>query len=61
MKNKLIVSTLAALALGAPAATFAGNTDFNYKVDRFADIEVLRYQVTDFEQLTTKQKSWFTT
>lgn len=56
MKNKLIVSTLAALALGTPTAAFAGNSDFNYKVDRFADIEVLRYQVTDFDQLTTKQK-----
>ena len=30
--------------------------DFNYNVDRFADIEVLRYQVPDFENLTLNQK-----
>ena len=29
---------------------------FKYKVDRFADIEVLRYLVPDFEKLTLKQK-----
>lgn len=30
--------------------------DFNYVVDRFADIEVLRYKVPDFEKLTLNQK-----
>ncbi|MEZ3590580.1 MAG: dipeptidyl peptidase 3 [Muribaculaceae bacterium] len=30
--------------------------DFNYVVDRFADIEVLRYQVPGFEQLSLDQK-----
>lgn len=30
--------------------------DFNYIVDRFADIEVLRYKVPDFEKLTLNQK-----
>ena len=34
----------------------AESLDFNYKVDRFADIEVLRYKVPDFEQLTIQQK-----
>lgn len=29
---------------------------FNYVVDRFADIEILRYRVPDFENLTLKQK-----
>ena len=29
---------------------------FNYKVEKFADIEILRYQVSDFEQLTLQQK-----
>ena len=33
-----------------------GNDDFNYNVDRFADIEVLRYKVPDFENLTLNQK-----
>lgn len=30
--------------------------DFNYVVDRFADIEVLRYQVPDFDSLSLRQK-----
>ena len=35
----------------------AQNTnDFNYSVDRFADIEVLRYQVPEFDQLSLNQK-----
>ena len=31
-------------------------SDFNYAVDRFADIEILRFRVPDFEQLSLKQK-----
>ncbi|MDR2127027.1 MAG: dipeptidyl peptidase 3 [Prevotellaceae bacterium] len=30
--------------------------DFNYKVDAFADMEILRYRVPEIEKLTTKQK-----
>lgn len=30
--------------------------DFNYHVDRFADIEVLRYNVPDFDSLSLRQK-----
>jgi dipeptidyl-peptidase-3 len=30
--------------------------DFKYSVDRFADIEILRYRVPDFETLSLKQK-----
>lgn len=30
--------------------------NFNYKVDSFADLEVLRYQVPEFETLTLEQK-----
>lgn len=56
MKKQLILSAIAAVALGAPAASMAESLDFNYKVDRFADIEVLRYKVPDFEQLTIQQK-----
>lgn len=32
------------------------STQFNYHVDRFADIEVLRYKVPDFETLSLQQK-----
>ena len=30
--------------------------DFKYTVDKFADIEILRYRVPDFEKLSLKQK-----
>lgn len=56
MKNKLIVSAILLSTAIAPIAAVAVNQDFNYKVDRFADIEVLRYQVPDFETLSINQK-----
>lgn len=31
-------------------------SDFNYVVDRFADLQVLRYKVPDFENLPLRQK-----
>ena len=30
--------------------------DFNYVVDQFADLQILRYQVPGFESLSLKQK-----
>ena len=30
--------------------------DFEVRVDRFADLEILRYQVPQFEQLSLRQK-----
>ena len=33
-----------------------GPETFNYKVDRFADIEILRFKVNHFEDLTLRQK-----
>ena len=56
MKNKLFASLLAAAALGSVLPAEAASTNFNYNVDRFADVEVLRYKVTDFENLTSNQK-----
>ena len=53
---------MTALALGLMAAScnkeqkFA-DSDFDYTADRFADIEVLRYQVPDFDSLTVNQKA----
>ena len=34
----------------------AGQGDFNYVVDQFADLQILRYQVPGFESLSLKQK-----
>jgi len=53
MKKLLIAATAAALATTAMAQT---TTNFNYSVDRFADIEVLRYQVPGFDDLSLQQK-----
>ncbi len=47
---------LAALWVALPSAHAAPAVAFNYEADRFADIQVLRYQVPGFEQLTLKQK-----
>lgn len=50
---------LAAAVCGAimPSAMAKDNSDFNYVVDRFSDIEVLRYKVPDFENLSVNQKA----
>lgn len=53
--NKIVISA-AALALATTNFMATAQQNFNYNVDRFADIEVLRYQVPGFEQLTLKQK-----
>ncbi len=52
--KKTIIAAMATAALSMTA--MAQNTDFNYSVDRFADIEVLRYQVPGFEDLSLQQK-----
>ena len=52
MKKTIFAVIVTALATTA----MAQNTDFNYSVDRFADIEVLRYQVPGFEDLSLQQK-----
>lgn len=52
--NKLLPTLLLGTMVGLSAT--AANKDFNYHVDRFADIEVLRYEVPDFDKLTLRQK-----
>lgn len=49
---------MAAALVGAAAAfpAMAQQKPFDYHVDKFADIEVLRYKVPDFENLTLNQK-----
>ncbi len=57
IKSTLAGSALA-IAISANAMTSTNNIDkpFEYVVDRFADIEVLRYKVPGFEQLSLNQK-----
>lgn len=48
--------TIIAGALALLASSTAMAEDFDYNVDRFADIQVLRYKVPGFEQLSLDQK-----
>lgn len=55
MKKFIPVFVLgSAIALNAQAAE---DKNFNYHVDNFADIEVLRYEVPDFSKLSLQQKT----
>lgn len=57
MRLKHIATTaLIAVAFSTQTAMANNNNKFNYVVDRFADIEVLRYKVPGFENLSTRQK-----
>jgi dipeptidyl-peptidase III len=44
------------MACGAEKTATPKIEDFKYSVDKFADIEILRYRVPDFEKLSLKQK-----
>ena len=53
--KSIIPGALIALSLTS-CNDMAQETEFNYVVDRFADIEVLRYKVPEFENLSLQQK-----
>ncbi|MDE6217543.1 MAG: dipeptidyl peptidase 3, partial [Muribaculaceae bacterium] len=53
---KKIIPALIAAPMITMAAYAAEDPDFNYHVDRFADIEVLRYEVPEFQRLSLQQK-----
>ena len=50
------MAAMAITACGGKATQQQADGDFDYTVDRFADIEVLRYKVPDFEKLTPQQR-----
>ncbi|MDD4969616.1 MAG: dihydrofolate reductase [Paludibacter sp.] len=52
----LIIMTGILMSCGAEKVTTPRMEDFRYSVDKFADIEILRYRVPDFEKLSLKQK-----
>ena len=57
--SKLIIPTMAALAITSSCGSgrqASEADDFDYTADRFADIEVLRYKVPGFEELTPQQR-----
>ena len=59
MKKGFLVMMMTAAAFCCGQTTGTAKTvgnDFNYVVEQFADLQILRYQVKDFETLTVKQK-----
>ena len=50
-------AAVAATACSPKQAANVADDDFDYTVDRFADIEVLRYKVPDFDSLSVNQKA----
>ena len=52
--NKFIPSAMIALSITSCNTPEKQNEDFNYNVDRFADIEVLRYKVPEFDSLSNR-------
>ncbi|MCH5235070.1 MAG: dihydrofolate reductase [Muribaculaceae bacterium] len=53
MKSILATMLASSIALTASAVV---DKNFDYHVDRFADIEVLRYEVPEFDRLTPQQR-----
>ena len=52
MKKAVLLFAIAALAVGCKKS----NQQINYNVEKFYDLEILRYDVPDFDQLTLQQK-----
>lgn len=54
----LLMTTLLTAGCGSQGNKSAGTDDFQWQIDRFDDINVLRYQVPDFDSLTLRQKQF---
>lgn len=52
------MTTLLTTGCGGPTGTEARTDDFQWQIDRFDDINVLRYRVPDFDSLTLRQKQF---
>ena len=57
--NKQLTSLIFASMLSLQAGAVV-DKNFDYHVDNFADIEVLRYEVPEFDRLSLNQKKWYT-
>lgn len=55
--NRIIPGAVIALSVSSCNMTEKAAEDFDYTVDRFADIEVLRYKVPEFDSLSVNQKA----
>ncbi|MDY6004771.1 MAG: dihydrofolate reductase [Parabacteroides sp.] len=56
--KRIMLSLMTAVAMTACTGTAdkGSSKEFNYMVDKFADLEILRYQVPGFESLSLRQK-----
>ena len=57
MRNLFVSITLGTTALLCASCQKNQPKEFNYNVDKFYDLEILRYQVPGFEELTLQQKT----
>ena len=57
MRNLFVSITVGACALLCASCQKNQPKEFNYNVDKFYDLEILRYQVPGFEELTLQQKT----
>lgn len=53
---QMAVATMLLTACGTSKKEAVPTEDFNYTVEQFADLQILRYKVKDFDKLTLKQK-----
>src|SRR5665647_2967521 len=56
MKKLIFMSLLTALVGFSSCNSTKKTENFNYVVDTFADLQILRYQVPGYEDLSLKQK-----
>ena len=52
------MATIAAMGIAVSCGSGAGDSGFNYSIDEFADIEVLKYQVPGWNDLSFQQKEY---
>lgn len=57
----LMTAMVMTACTGQQSDTASQNSDkeFNYVVDQFADLEILRYKVPGFESLSLRQKHYY--
>jgi len=58
MKTLKTMAIIAGLGLALTSCTGSKKSDFKYSIDQFADIEVLRYQIPEWEGLSFQQKEY---
>ena len=56
--SALGISAFTATSCGNKVSSAGNNGDFKYIVDEFADIQILRYRVPEWDSLTFNQKAY---